>query len=143
VTRRSRGPFYFPLVLEAWQVQTQRPLDETVCRVWGGNGAMRRCVIKGAVSELAIDLVEMRLVPQRFERGCRLPAHGTFTVDAGSEEASHVLDELARSREAVVLERPDRGAIEMRLGGLATTRSTPPGNGSAPRSTVTYSWHAP
>jgi hypothetical protein len=104
---------------------------------------MRRCVIKGAVGELAIDLVEVRVIPQRFECGCRLPAHGTFTVDARSEEAWRALNELVRSREAVVLLRPDRAALEMRIGALATTTSTPQPDGSAAQATVTYSWHSP
>jgi hypothetical protein len=109
---------------------------------------VQRCVLKGETDELAIDVVEVRVVPQRFEHGCRLPAHGTLTVDVRSDEptsdrAWHALKELAGSRAAVVLQRPDGGALEMRLGELATTRTVTLPDGTRTRSTVTYSWHAP
>ena len=104
---------------------------------------MRRCMLKGEKHELAVDVVEVRVIPQHFERGCRLPAHGTLTVDIGSEGTRAALSELARSREAVVLERPDGGALEMRLGVLAVTRSAATARGVPPKPTVTYSWHAP
>jgi hypothetical protein len=151
VTRRSRSCdasvtqafIPFRLVLDTWQVQTQRPLDERVCRVWGGGGTVRRCVLKLEAGELAIDVIELRVIPQRFERGCRLPAHGTLTVDAGSDDAWNALQELAQSRAAVVLERPGAAALEMRLRGFAATRVARCADGSVTPSTVTLSWHAP
>jgi hypothetical protein len=128
---------------EGWQIQTARPFGEMVCRVWGGNGLVQRCVLKGEVEELAIDVVEVRVIPQHFEHGFRLPAHGTLTIDLSSDHAGPALTELARSREAVVLQRPDGGALEMRLGRLATTKTATFAGGSRARSTVTYSWQAP
>jgi hypothetical protein len=135
-------------VTQSWQVETERPLDESVCRVLGGNGSVQRCVLRGETDELPLDVVEVRLVPQRFERGCRLPAHGTLTVDVRADHefadhAWHALKALAQSRVAVTLQRPDGGAIEMRLGPLAATRTVTLADGSRMRSTVTYSWHSP
>ena len=104
---------------------------------------MQHCVLKGETDDLPIELLELRLIPQRFERGCRLPAHGTLTVDARSEHAWHALKELARSRAAVVLQRPGGSGLEMRLGELASTRSVTLADGSRERTTVTYSWHSP
>jgi hypothetical protein len=135
-------------VVQVWQVETQRPFDESVCRVWGGSGSVQRCVLRGEIDEVPLDVIEVRLVPQRFERGCRLPAHGTLTVDvradhAVADRAWHALKALAQSRAAVTLQRPDGGAIEMRLGELATTRTVTLADGSRTRSTVTYSWHSP
>src|SRR5579859_6832071 len=92
---------------EGWQVQTPRTFGETVCRVWGGNGSVRPCVLKGEVCDLPIDVVELRVIPQGYEHGCRLPAHGTLTVAVGSDQVWHALENLTRSRQAVVLQRPD------------------------------------
>jgi hypothetical protein len=130
------------------QVQTRKPFDEAVCRVSGGNGTVQRCLLRGETDEVPIDVIEVRLVPQRFEHGCRLPAHGTLTVDvragrACADEAWRALKALSQSRAAVTLQRPDGGAIEMRLGELAATRTVTLADGSKARSTVTYSWHAP
>jgi hypothetical protein len=131
-------------VLDEWQVLPRRWFGESVCRVWGGNGAVQRCVLKGEVGELAIDVVEVRVIPQHFEHGCRLPAHGTLTVDVRSEHAWRALKELARDGSAVVLQRPDGGALEMRLGELASTRTASLADGSSKtRFTVTYSWRSP
>jgi hypothetical protein len=126
-----------------WQVQTPRPFGEMVCRVWGGNGLVRRCVLKGEVQELTIDVVEVRVIPEHFEHGCRLPAHGTLTVDVSLHHAGYALKELAQSRQAVVLQRPDGGVLELRLGVLATTKTAKLADGSPARSTLTYSWHSP
>ncbi len=115
-------------------MQTQQLYFESVCRVLGGR--VRRCALKTDVDELVIDLVELRVVPQQFVNGCRQRAHGTVTVDIRSDRVRSALEELARSRSAVVLERPGAGALEMRCCDLAPTR----GDGS---STMTLSWHAP
>jgi hypothetical protein len=115
-----------------------------VSRVWGGSGLPRRCALRGERDELVLDVVEVRVIPQHFERGCLLPAHGTITVDARSDEGRLALQDLARSREAVVLVRPDGGALEMRLGVLFFTTRTAQRHGGVPaRSTVTCSWHSP
>ena len=100
-------------------------------------------LLKGEVDELPVDVLELRLIPQRFEHGCRLPAHGTLTIDARSEHAWNALKDLARSRAAVVLQRPGGSGLEMRLGELATTRTVTLADGSLERSSVTYSWHSP
>ena len=124
-------------------MQTLQPFGELVSHVWGGTGSPRRCALKGEAQELLIDVVEVRVIPQHFEQGCLLPAHGTMTVDVRSDDAWLALEELARSREAVVLERPDGGALEMRLGVLFTTRTAQLDGELLARSTVTFSWHAP
>jgi hypothetical protein len=115
-----------------------------VSRVWGGTGSARRCALRGEGDELVLDVVEVRVIPEHFEHGCLLPAHGTMTVDVRSDEARLALQDLARSREAVVLQRPDGGALEMRLGVLFFTTRTAHRHGGEPaRSTVTCSWHSP
>src|SRR6476660_4217311 len=97
-----------------WHIQMPRPSGEMVCRVWGGDGAVQRCVLKGEVHELTVDVVEVRVMPQHFEHGFRLPAHGTLT--SSPDGRGPALKAIARTREAVVLQRPDGGALEMRLG---------------------------
>jgi hypothetical protein len=124
-------------------VQMPQRFGETVSRVWGGTGSPRRCVLKGEAQKLWIDVVEVRVIAAHFEQGCLVPAHGTLTVGVGSDDASAALQDLARSREAVVLERPDGAELEMRLGGLSTTNPAPLDGAPPVRSTVTYSWHSP
>jgi hypothetical protein len=124
-----------------WQVQTQQLHFESVCWVLGGR--VRRCVLKSEVDELVIDVVEIRVVPQQFVNGCRRRAHGTVTVDVRSDRVRRALEELARSRAAVVLQRPDGGALEMRCCDLPAMRCEKPEAGSPPSSTLTFSWHAP
>ena len=80
---------------------------------------------------------------QHFEHGCRLPAHGTLTVDVRSGQAWRALEELARTKSAVVLQRPDGGALEMRLGELAKSRNVRVASGSQTSCTVTYCWRSP
>ena len=128
-------------MLDGWQVQTQQLYFESVCRVLGGR--VRRCVLKSEIDELVIDVVEIRVVPQQFVNGCRQRAHGTVTVDVGSDRVRHALEELARSRAAVVLQRPDGGALEMRCCELSAPRCEKPEPGSPPTSTLTFSWDAP
>jgi hypothetical protein len=120
-----------------------RPSGEMVCRVWGGDGSVQRCVLKGEGHELTVDVVEVRVIPQHFEHGFRLPAHGTLTIDLSSDHAGPALKAIARTREAVVLQRPDGGALEMRLGPVATKKTASFAGGSPARSTVTYSWQSP
>jgi hypothetical protein len=100
-------------------------------------------VLKGEKRELAIDVVEVRVIPQRCGQGWRRPAHGTLTIDVRSDDTWLALQELARSREAVVLQRPVGGGLEMRFGKLAATRSAKGADGAPTRSTVTFSWHSP
>ena len=83
------------------------------------------------------------MIAAHFEQGCLVPAHGTLTVGVGSDDAAAALQDLARSREAVVLERPDGAELEMRLGVLSTTNTAPLDGAPPVRSTVTYSWHSP
>lgn len=122
-------------------MQTQQLYFESVCRVLGGR--VRRCVLKGEVAELVIDVVEIRVVPQQFVNGCRERAHGTVTVDVRSDRVKHALSELARSQEAVVLQRPGGGALEMRCCDLSPMGCEPPADGSPPSSILTLSWRAP
>jgi hypothetical protein len=129
------------LVLGAWQVQTQPSVDEAVCRVWGGR--VRRCLLETEIEELAIDVVEVRVVPQHFDGGRRLPAHGSVTFDVRSEHVWRALTELARSREVAVLRRPDGGAVEMRFCEPAQTRSETPADGALTTSNMTFRWRAP
>jgi hypothetical protein len=115
-----------------------------VSRVWGGSGSPRRCALRSERDELVLDVVEVRLIPQHFEHGCLFPAHGTMTVDVRADEARLALQDLARSREAVVLEGPDGGVLEMRLGVLFFTTRTARLRGGVPAgSTVTCSWYSP
>ncbi|MDQ1465797.1 MAG: hypothetical protein QOH10_212 [Actinomycetota bacterium] len=104
---------------------------------------MQRCVLKGEDDELMVDVVEVRVIPQHFEHGCRLPAHGTLTIDVRSGHAWRALEELARTKSAVVLQRPDGGALEMRLGELAKSRNVRVASGSQTSCTVTYCWRSP
>ena len=122
-------------------MQTQQLYFDSVCRVLGGR--VRRCVLKGEVDELVIDVVEIRVVPQQFENGCRKRAHGTVTVDVRSDRVRHALVELARSQAAVVLQRPCGGALEMRCCELSPTGCDQPADGSPPSSILTLSWRAP
>ena len=78
-------------------MQTPQPFGEVVCRIWGGNGSVRRCVLKGESKELAIDVVEVRVIPQQFLDGVRHPAHGTLSIDVRSDQARDALKQLARS----------------------------------------------
>jgi hypothetical protein len=137
----------FLRVPTGWQVQKPQPFGEMVSRVWGGTGSPRRCALRGALEgerdEIVLDVVEVRVIPEHFEHGCLLPAHGTMTVDVRSDDARLALQDLARSREAVVLERPDGGALEMRLGVLFTTRTAHRRGGVPAGSTLTCSWHSP
>jgi hypothetical protein len=128
-------------VFGGWQVQTQQLYFESVCRVLGGR--VRRCVLKSEVDELVIDVVEIRVVPQQFESGCRKRAHGTVTLDVRSDRVMHALVELARSNAAVVLQRPDGGALDMRCCDLSPPRCEQSGDGWPPSSILTLSWHAP
>jgi hypothetical protein len=127
-------------VLDGWQVQAPRPLDETVCRVWGGNGSVESCVLEGAGRELTVDVVEVRVIAPRFEHGCRLPAHGTLTIDVRSDLVWQALREMARSGAPVVLHRPGGGAFEMRFGDLGASRPGPRSGGSATRAPATLTW---
>jgi hypothetical protein len=104
---------------------------------------VRRCVLKGEVDELVIDVVEIRVVPQQFENGCRKRAHGTVTVDVRSDRVRHALVELARSQAAVVLQRPCGGALEMRCCDLSPMACEQAADGSPPSSILTLSWRAP
>ena len=125
-------------------MQTQRLYFESVCRVLGGR--VRPCALKTGADELLIDLVELRVVPQQFVNGCRQRAHGTVTVDIRSDRVRSALEELARSRSAVVLERPGAGALEMRCCDLSPTRGDggdAGGSINSSSSTMTLSWHAP
>jgi hypothetical protein len=124
---------------EGWQVRTAHRFDESVCRVWGGNGSVSPCVLKGEVCNLAIDVLELRVTPQGFEHGRRRPARGTLTVAVSSDQVWHALKELTRSRQAVVLQRPD-GDLEMRFSELTTTVA--PLATAATSSTATFSWQA-
>ena len=130
-------------MLEAWEAETRRRLGELICLVWGGDGSVRRCVLKSEIRELAIDVVDLRVIPQHFEHGSRLPAHGTLTIDVRTDDDWRALTEIARSKQAVVLQRPDFGALEMRLDDLATASAVKVDDGSQTRSTVTYSWRSP
>jgi hypothetical protein len=122
-------------------VQTQQLYFESVCRVLGGR--VRRCVLKGEIDELVIDVVEIRVVPQQFVNGCRQRAHGTVTVDVRSDRVRYALMELARSHAAVVLQRPDGGALEMRCCDMSRNECEKPDDESPPSSILTFSWRAP
>jgi hypothetical protein len=128
-------------VFGGWQVQTQQLYFDSVCRVLGGR--VRPCVLKTEVDELVIDVVGIRVVPQRVVGGCRQRAHGTVTVDVRSDRVRQTLEELARSRAAVVLERPGGCALEMRCCELLPARCEQLDAGMAPSATMTFSWHAP
>ena len=124
-----------------WQVQTQQLYFESVCRVLGGR--VRRCVLKTEVDEIVIDVVGIRVVPQRFVDGCCQRAHGTITVDVRSDRVKCALEELARSQAAAVLERPGGAALEMRCCELLPMRCEHLEAAFLPSSTLTLSWHAP
>src|SRR5258708_7106616 len=130
-------------MLDAWQPQVYQPSGEMVSRVWGGNGLVRRCLLAGDDRELPVDLVEVRVVAEQFDRGSRLPAHGTVTIDVRSEHVWHALKEIARSRDAFVLQRPDGGVLEMRFGGTITTKTQKLVAGAPMRPVATFDWHAP
>jgi hypothetical protein len=54
-----------------------------------------------------------------------------------------VLQELARTGEAIALERPDGRALELRLGVFFPTGTARLDGELLGRSTVTYRWHSP
>jgi hypothetical protein len=130
-------------MLDAWQPQVYQPSGEMVTRVWGGNGLIRRCLLTGQHRELPVDVVEVRMVAADLQRGYGLPAHGTVTIDVRSEHVWHALKEIARSRDAYVLQRPDGGVLEMRFGGTVTTNTQKLVAGAPMRPVATFDWHAP